>query len=124
MDSRSVHDHDRDPSCCCFLLLLVVVVVVVVLLLLLLLLLLFYISSFFSVFFFASFFFHHYYYQSIYRLSPEEDNFLLKALVFHCFFVFCRIGEYNISLDLFYFVNLTSSCSFIPHDSDTFITAL
>ena len=27
--------------------------------------------------------------------------------------MFCRIGE-NISLDLFYFVNLTSSCSLIP----------
>ena len=29
------------------------------------------------------------------------------------FLVFCRIGEY-ISLDLFYFVNLTTSCSLIP----------
>ena len=29
------------------------------------------------------------------------------------FLVFCCIGEY-ISLDLFYFVNLTSSCSLIP----------
>ena len=31
------------------------------------------------------------------------------------FLVFRRIGEY-ISLDLFYFVNLTSSCSLIPTD--------
>ena len=45
--------------------------------------------------------------------TPEEDNFLSKTLVFHCFLVFCRIGEY-ISLDLFYFVNLTGSCSLIP----------
>ena len=33
---------------------------------------------------------------------------LLKALVYYCFLVFCHIGEY-ISLDLFCFVNLTSS---------------
>ena len=64
-----------------------------------------------SVFFFASFFF--YYYLSIF-FTPDEDNFLSKALVFHCFIVFRHIGEY-ISLDLFYFVNLTSSCSLIPH---------
>ena len=30
-----------------------------------------------------------------------------------CFLLFCHLGE-SISLDLFYFVNLTSSCSFIP----------
>ena len=38
---------------------------------------------------------------SVYLLTPEEDNFLSKALVFPCFLVFRRIGEY-ISLDLFY----------------------
>ena len=38
---------------------------------------------------------------SIYLLAPEEDNFLSKALVYYCFLVFRRIGEY-ISLDLFY----------------------
>ena len=46
--------------------------------------------------------------------SPSDfDN---KAIVQYCFLVFRRIGEY-ISLDLFYFVNLTSSCRFI-HSSD------
>ena len=30
----------------------------------------------------------------VYFLVPDEDNFLSKALVFHCFFVFRRIGEY------------------------------
>ena len=40
-------------------------------------------------------------------LKPDEDNFLSKVLVFH------HIGEY-ISPDLFYFVNLTSSCSLSP----------
>ena len=52
----------------------------------------FYISFFFSIFLFVSFFF--YYYLSI-VLAPDEENFLLKALVFR------RIGEY-ISLVLFY----------------------
>ena len=33
--------------------------------------------------------------------------------MYYCFLLFRRIGEY-ISLDLFYFVNLTSSCSLIP----------
>ena len=42
----------------------------------------------------------------IYLLTPDKD-FQSKALVF------CRIVEY-ISLDLFHFVNLTSSCSLIP----------
>ena len=37
---------------------------------------------------------------------------LSKALVHYCFLVFRRIGEY-ISLDLFYFVSLTNSCSLI-----------
>ena len=46
-------------------------------------------------------------------LTPDADNFLSKAFVFHCVFAFCRIGEY-ISPDLFYFVDLTSSCSLIP----------
>ena len=45
-------------------------------------------------------------------LTPEEDNFLSKALVFHCFVVFRRMGE-HISLDLFYFVNLSCYCSLI-----------
>ena len=40
---------------------------------------------------------------SIYLLAPEVDDFLSKALVFRCFLVFRRIGEY-ISLDLFYYV--------------------
>ena len=40
---------------------------------------------------------------SIHLLAPDEDNFLLKALVFHCFLVFCCIGEY-ISLDLFHYI--------------------
>ena len=40
-------------------------------------------------------------------VAPEEDNFLPKVLVFHCFLVFCRTGEY-ISLDLFYYVTLTN----------------
>ena len=47
-----------------------------------------------SVFFFASSFI------IICLLALEEDNFLLKVLVFPCFLVFRRIGEY-ISLDLF-----------------------
>ena len=34
-------------------------------------------------------------------------------MLYYCFLVFCHIGEY-ISLDLFCFVNLTSSCSLIP----------
>ena len=38
---------------------------------------------------------------------------MLEVLVHYYFFVFRGIGEY-ISLDLFYFVNLTSSCSLIP----------
>ena len=45
-------------------------------------------------------------------LAPEENIFLLKVPVYCCFLAFRRIGEY-ISLDLFYFVNLTSSCSLI-----------
>ena len=40
----------------------------------------------------------------VYLLSPEEDNFLSKALMYFCFLVFRRIGEY-ISLDLFYIQN-------------------
>ena len=38
--------------------------------------------------------------------SKEEDR-------QDCYLVFRRIGEYT-SVDLFYFVNLTSSCSLIP----------
>ena len=37
----------------------------------------------------------------IHLLAPDEDSFLSKPLVVHCFLVFRRIGEY-ISLDLFY----------------------
>ena len=49
---------------------------------------------------------------SVSLLTPEEDFFffLSKSLAYYCFLVFRRIGEY-ISLDLFNFVNLTSSCS-------------
>ena len=43
----------------------------------------------------------------------RRRHFLSKALVYYCFLVFRRIGEY-ISLDLFCFVSLTSSCLFIP----------
>ena len=46
----------------------------------------------------------------IYLLTPDKD-FQSKALVF------CCIGEY-ISLDLFYFVNLTSSCSLMLRRKD------
>ena len=45
-------------------------------------------------------------------LTPDGDL-VSKALVFFIFFMCRRIGEY-ISLELFCFVNLTSSCSFIP----------
>ena len=45
-------------------------------------------------------------------LHPKK-SILVKTLVHYCFLVFRLIGEY-ISLDLFYFVNLTSSCSLIP----------
>ena len=37
----------------------------------------------------------------VYFLAPDEDTFLSKVRVFHCFLVFRRIGEY-ISLHLFY----------------------
>ena len=57
--------------------------------------------------FFASFFC----YMSV--LTPEEDNFCRKRLCTIVFLAFCLIGEY-FSLYLFYFVNLTSSCSLIP----------
>ena len=50
---------------------------------------------------------------SIYLLAPEEDISLSKAIVYYCFLVFRSIGEY-IFLDLFYFVNLASSCLLIP----------
>ena len=45
-------------------------------------------------------------------LAPEEDSFCGKRL---CVIVslFRRIGE-HISLELFYFFNIASSCSFIP----------
>jgi len=43
----------------------------------------------------------------------QRRQFWLKALVDYCFLVFRHTDEY-ISLDLFYFVNLTNSCSPIP----------
>ena len=42
-------------------------------------------------------------------LAPEEEIFCRKHLCTIVFLVFRRIGEY-ISLNLFYFVSLTSSC--------------
>ena len=54
-------------------------------------------------------------------LAFDEDNFLSKALVFHCFLVLRCIGEY-ISLVLFcQFCHLTSSCSFIPQKKPTYL---
>ena len=47
---------------------------------------------------------------SVPLLTPEEDQ-RSKALVFFIFFVY-RVGEY-VSLELFCFVNLTSSCLLI-----------
>ena len=64
----------------------------------------FYISFFWSAHFFASFFFCY-----IYLLAPKKHNILSKALVYHCFLVFRRIGE-CISLDVFCFV-LALFCS-------------
>ena len=58
---------------------------------------------------------------SIHLLAPEDDN-LPKALAQYCFLVFRRIGEY-IFLDLFCFVNLTSTCSLIPQTNLVFICA-
>ena len=76
----------------------------------------FFLHQLLIVFFFASFFFL----LSIYLLAPEKDFLLLsKALVSYCFLVFRRTGEY-IFLDLFYFVNFTSSCSLIPPISSLF----
>ena len=40
--------------------------------------------------------------------TRRRQVFFSKALVYYCFLVFRRFGEY-ISIDLFYFVNLTSS---------------
>ena len=54
---------------------------------------------------------------SIYLLASEKDNFSVESA---CFLVFCRIAEY-ISLDLFYFVNLTSSCTLRASLSGTFL---
>ena len=78
-----------------------------------------YICSFLSVLFFASFFF---FCLSLF-LHPKK-TILLKALVYYCFLVFRCIGEY-ISLNLFYFVNLTSSslilqwqCGEVVKDTD------
>ena len=57
-------------------------------------------------------------------LAFDEDNFLSKALVFHCFLVLRCIGEY-ISLVLFcQFCHLTSSCSFIPQKNTNLFTYL
>ena len=58
---------------------------------------------------------------SIYLLAPEEDNFCRKRLctvVSLCFGIRC-FGGY-IFLDLFYFVNLTSSCLHIPQIRELF----
>ena len=53
-------------------------------------------------------------------LSSDEDNFLSKALVFPCFLVLRRIGEY-ISLVLFcQFCQLTSSCPLIHQKKNVF----
>ena len=49
----------------------------------------------------------------------RRRHILSKALVSYCFLVFRRTGEY-ISLDLFYFVKLSSSCSLIPPISGLF----
>ena len=65
-------------------------------------------SSSLSVLFFASFFFC-----CLSIFLHRRRQFLSRALVFDCFLVLRRIGEY-ISLHLFYFGNLSSSCSLIP----------
>ena len=52
---------------------------------------------------------------SVSLLTPEEGNFLSKALVYYCFLVFRRISEY-ISLELFYVVYLTSCVCSAVHD--------
>ena len=64
--------------------------------------------NFLSFLFFTSFFFFIYF-----SSCTQRRQFLLKALMYYCFLVFPCIGEY-ISLDLFCFVNLTSSCSLTP----------
>ena len=46
------------------------------------------------------------------QVTPKQDVFLSKALVYYCVLVFRRIHVY-ISVDLFYFVSFTSSCSLI-----------
>ena len=66
-----------------------------------------YISSFLSILFFTSFFF-------CCLSSCTWRRQFVKVLVYYCFLVFRRTDAY-ISQDLFYFVNLTSSChSFLP----------
>ena len=57
----------------------------------------------------------------VYLLAPEEDNVCRKrfcTVVSLCFGIRC-IGE-CIFLDLFYSVNLTSSCSHIPQIRESF----
>ena len=46
-------------------------------------------------------------------LKTQGRQYLLKMLVYYCFIVFRRTDEY-ISLYLFYFVILISSCSLLP----------
>ena len=48
-----------------------------------------------------------------YLLTPKEFLLLSKAVVYYSFLEFRSSGKY-ISLGLFYFVNLTSSCPLIP----------
>ena len=50
----------------------------------------------------------------LFFLHPKKTVFFWsKGLVYSCFLVFHHTGEY-IALNLFYFINLTSSCSLIP----------
>ena len=49
---------------------------------------------------------------SVSLLTPEEDHFCRKRL--YTTVSLCFVALVSSNLDLFYFVNLTSSCSFIP----------
>jgi len=60
--------------------------------------------------FFTSFFFH--YFLSLFLHSTKT---LSKALVFNCSWCFSSYRWVHFSTELFYFVNLTSSCSLIFH---------
>ena len=47
-------------------------------------------------------------------LHPKKNFFVESACVlYYCFLAFCRTGQY-ISPELFYFVNIASSCSLFP----------